>query len=139
MRGITLAQLQATGLSLEIGPPMQLPTGEDDPVKHKYRAQPQVTDDGRFDSKKELRQWEKLKQRQAQGEITGLTRDRKHTTFLLHGVNGAIICKYVGDYVYQESEQKVCEDAKGMKTPVYKLKRKMFLAEYGHEWKHKES
>lgn len=137
---ITLAQLQATGLPLEIGPPVQLPV-EHEPAKakSKYRAQPQVTEDGRFDSKKELRRWEKLKQMAAAGQIHGLTRDNKQKTFILHGVNGAIICRYVGDFVYTENGQKVCEDAKGMKTPVYKLKRKLFLDEHGNEWEHRES
>lgn len=40
--------------------------------------------------------------------------------------------KYVADFVYTDSAgQKVVMDAKGFRTPVYKLKAKLFRAKYG--------
>lgn len=108
---------------------------------HKYRAKPQVTEDGRFDSKKELKRWGELKLLQQAGEIYSLTRDRKYLTFELHAVDGTLACKYVGDFRYTENGKPlvIIEDAKGMRTPEYKIKRKLFMAEYGHLYEHRES
>jgi len=42
------------------------------------------------------------------------------------------ICKYIADFVYEERQRDGSwRDAKGMKTPVYKLKKKFVEAEYG--------
>lgn len=40
-------------------------------------------------------------------------------------------CKYVADFVYMEDGELVVEDAKGMKTDVYRIKKKMMLYKYG--------
>jgi hypothetical protein len=106
--------------------------------RHKYAAEPQITDDGRFDSKRELKRWGELKLLQTSGEITGLTRDRKSCTFSLHAANGSEVCKYVADFVYVENGKKVAEDSKGFKTDVYRIKRKLFLGCYPN-WEHRES
>jgi hypothetical protein len=107
-------------------------------MAHKYRAKPQDTEWGRFDSKKELARWNELLLLQRCGEISGLTRDRKQCTFDLHGVDGSVVCRYVGDFCYVEAGRQVVDDAKGMKTQVYRIKRKLFLAEY-KDWEHRES
>ena len=39
--------------------------------------------------------------------------------------------KYVADFVYEENGQTVVEDVKGVKTPVYKLKKRMLAEKYG--------
>lgn len=106
---------------------------------HKYRAKPQRTEDGYFPSKKELKRWNELKLLEKAGAISHLTRNTKETTFPLTGLDGSTVCKYVADFVYRESGERIAEDAKGVKTPVYKIKRKMFLAQYGEQWKHRES
>lgn len=106
---------------------------------HKYHAKKQVTEDGKFDSKAELTRWLELKQLEASGKISGLDRTRKVCTFELHGLDGTVACRYVADYVYVEEGQSIVEDCKGMKTPVYRLKRKLFLAEYGAVHVHRES
>ena len=41
-----------------------------------------------------------------------------------------IILCYEGDFEYQENGQWIVEDVKGAETDVWKLKRKMFLANY---------
>lgn len=53
-------------------------------------------------------------------------------------VNGVLICTYVADFVYLEHAGggrlvEVVEDFKGMRTPAYRLKRKLMLAVYGIE------
>lgn len=55
--------------------------------------------------------------------------------FPLH-VNGALICTYIADFVvtYGDGQTKVI-DAKGVLTPVYKLKKKLMLACLGIEVK----
>lgn len=39
--------------------------------------------------------------------------------------------KYIADFVYEKDGKTVVEDAKGMKTDVYKIKRKLMLSIYG--------
>jgi hypothetical protein len=43
-------------------------------------------------------------------------------------VNGKKICRYIADFVYIENGKEVVEDVKGMKTPVYNLKKKLMEA-----------
>lgn len=63
--------------------------------------------------------------------------------FPLKAANGAIVGTYVADFRYQESKhhhgpngafaawiEDVVEDVKGVRTPVYKLKKKLFEAQY---------
>ena len=40
-------------------------------------------------------------------------------------------CSYYADFVYTEDGNTIVEDAKGMKTEVYKIKKKLMLKEYG--------
>lgn len=51
--------------------------------------------------------------------------------FPIH-VNGVKVCSYVADFVvhFHDGHREV-HDAKGFRTDVYKLKKKMFEAEYG--------
>lgn len=46
-------------------------------------------------------------------------------------INGQLVCKYVADFRYVENGETVVEDAKGMATPVYKLKKKLMRAVHG--------
>ncbi len=46
-------------------------------------------------------------------------------------VNGKRVCRYVADFVYIENGKEVVEDVKGMKTPVYNLKKKLMEAVFG--------
>jgi hypothetical protein len=43
------------------------------------------------------------------------------------------VCDYVADFRYRKGPKGilVIEDVKGMKTPVYRLKKKWFEAQYG--------
>ena len=44
--------------------------------------------------------------------------------------------KYIADFKYLDivTDEWVIEDVKGTRTEVYKLKRKLFLAKYGHAY-----
>lgn len=101
--------------------------------RNKFGAKPQVTEDGRFDSKAELKRWEELKLLQAAEHIDGLERQVRYT---LH-VGLIPIGKIVVDFRYREPGfGVVLEDKKGGKatqTPLFKWKKKHLKAEYGHD------
>lgn len=46
--------------------------------------------------------------------------------------NGVLVCTYKSDFTYWCNGRLVIEDVKGIKTPVYRLKKKLMLAE-GYE------
>lgn len=77
-------------------------------------------------------------------------------TFILHGLDGSIVCRFVVDAVYVKAGKRIAEDVKPMRkvkdkaggwrrhpsgefvlkpfaTPAYFLKKKMMKAEYGIE------
>lgn len=80
-----------------------------------------------FDSKKEERRWNELCLLQKAGKISDLEKQKRFDIV----VNGHKICFYKADFVYQENGKQVTEDAKGMKTPVYNLKKKLLFATHG--------
>lgn len=92
--------------------------------KNKYRAQPVVTEEGRFASKKEFADWQALKLRQALGHISHLERQ---VPFDL-AFNGQHICRFVADAVFFEGGKRVVVDSKGVETPEFKLKKKLMKA-----------
>lgn len=103
----------------------------------KFRNQPQVIDNLRFASKREAGRYLELKMLQAAGAIRGLIADKRLLRFPLK-VNDQHICTYEADFQYSEMFagaiwEKVTEDAKGFKTPVYRLKKKLMLACHGIE------
>lgn len=104
----------------------KIPDIEPDKKKHKYSAKPTVVDGIRFASKREAKRYGELKLLEKLGEIEDLELQPK---FVLE-VNGILICTYVGDFSYfdKSSEQEIVEDAKGVKTPEYRLKKKLMKA-----------
>mgnify|MGYP003297339949 CR=1 FL=1 len=102
----------------------------------KYRAKKVTTEDGTFDSKKELQRWEVLKGMQEQGLISDLERQvkfellPKQILLVPRDKKGRkqkceLPVSYIADFVYIENGKQIVEDAKGMRTPEYILKRKM--------------
>jgi hypothetical protein len=85
----------------------------------------------RFASKREANRYSELKLLQKAGVLDSLVLQQ---SFPLE-VNGVLIGRYVADFHYFDCEKKevVTEDAKGVKTPVYKLKKKLMKALYGIE------
>lgn len=89
-----------------------------------------------FDSKKEAHRYLELKQLQKEGRISNL---ELQPLFKLI-VNEQLICKYKADFRYKfiphgkimkMGAWDVVEDVKGMKTAVYRLKKKLMLACHG--------
>lgn len=111
-----------------------------------------VVVDGTFDSKKEAQRYTELKSLEKAGKITGLQLQRefelipeqreKTDQIYTKGKNkgrfkpGRLLerkCSYVADFVYWDLENNcmVVEDAKGMRTKEYIIKRKLMLYKYG--------
>lgn len=93
----------------------------------KYKAQPTIVDNLRFASKKEARRYSELVMLQKAKVISDL---RLQEAFDLH-VNGILVCRYVADFSYMENGKRVIEDAKGVRTPIYTLKRNLMQAIHG--------
>lgn len=95
-----------------------------------------ITVDGlTFDSVKEASRWQELKLMERAGEITGLNRQLRIEIIPKTKLYRA--CYYVADFVYfdKRTGKTVYEDTKGMRTEVYKLKRKLLYWRHGIEIK----
>ena len=107
----------------------------------KYHNKKVVDGDLTFDSKKEYARWKELQLLQKAGEIRDLKRQEKFCLIpALSGGNGKAAQRavnYIADFVYWEPEglhwRQVIEDVKGMKTDVYRLKKKLMRWRYGIE------
>lgn len=95
----------------------------------KYGAVAVITDDGRFDSKAELRRWCDLKLLERAGQITNLERQVRFPI----AVNGVHVCDYIADFVFFENGARVVEDKKGVQTDTFRLKAKLMKALYNIE------
>lgn len=117
----------------------------------KYGNRKVTLDDGtKFDSRREYQRWLELQLLERAGRISNLRRQvkfvlipaqyREHERF---GASGQPIkplrklleheCSYVADFVYRDDElnETVVEDAKGVRTDAYVIKRKLMLERYG--------
>ncbi len=93
--------------------------------RSKYRAIRTTVDGVTFASKAEAARYSELKLLERSGYITGLILQPRFPLI----VDGKKICSYVADFGYQDkSNRHVIEDVKGVQTPVYKLKSKLFHA-----------
>lgn len=93
---------------------------------HKYHARSVQHDGQRFDSQKECDQYKILKAIEKAGHIRDL---RTQVPFRCK-VEGVHICIYYADFVYYDvvSQETIVVDAKGYRTPEYKLKKKLVEA-----------
>ena len=95
------------------------------PRKSKYGAIKTTVDGITFDSKKEARRYMELKHQEATREIFKLELQPKFDL----AVNGVKVGVYRGDFRYLDYDgNTIVEDCKGMKTPVYRLKKKLMKA-----------
>lgn len=96
---------------------------------NKFGAKPRRVGGIRFASKLEAKWWGRLQVRERAREITQLT---PHPAFPIV-VNGVTVCTYIADYAWVETANGlvVVADAKGMQTPVYRLKKKLLMATHG--------
>ena len=93
------------------------------PRKSKYRAIPTVLDGIRFASKSEAKRYGQLKLLQLAGEIRWFT---CQVPFHL-GAGVRYVCDFL--IVYADGRVEV-EDVKGMETAMFKVKKKLFEADY---------
>ena len=87
-----------------------------------------------FDSQKEYRRYGELILLLKAGKITDLKRQVKFELTPNQYINGELVeraSNYIADFTYIENGELVVEDVKGMRTDLYKLKRKMLLHLYG--------
>ena len=96
---------------------------------HKYGARRTVVDGINFHSKKEALRYGELKLLERAGEINALERQPRFTFC----INSVIMFTYVADFRYRDvrADAWVVEDVKGVKTALYKLKKKIVEADRG--------
>jgi len=97
---------------------------------NKYRNQPCVIDGHRFASKAEGKRYSELKLLERGNYITDLKLQPRHQL----KIGSDVVCTYVGDFSYIDDKGKyILEDVKGVKTSVYRLKKKLTKAILGIE------
>lgn len=144
MPRMSLEEFRRMFPDVPIPPPAQIPElspirGEGSPAKacqqrgrqNKYNAKPTVVDGIRFASKREAARYVRLRMMEDNGLITGLELQPRYPL----NVGKQKVADYVADFRYtvKATGATVVEDAKGVKTPVYRLKKKMVAAQYGIE------
>ncbi|MDR3243256.1 MAG: DUF1064 domain-containing protein [Elusimicrobiota bacterium] len=101
---------------------------------HKYHAQKTEIDGITFASKKEARRYAELKLLEQAGKIKDLQLQPRFCLqdgFVYQGKKIRQI-EYVADFQYLIGDVWIVEDCKGMRTEIYKIKKKIFLKKYGH-------
>jgi hypothetical protein len=105
---------------------------------NKYKNKKVVYKDMKFDSKKEYLRYLVLEDMQRKGEISGLQTQVPFVLvppFQLNNIKYKGM-RYIADFVYKKDGKTVVEDVKGMKTDVYKIKKKLMA--YMHKIEIKE-
>jgi hypothetical protein len=111
----------------------------------KYGNHKTTVDGITFDSQKEANRYCELKLLQKAHKISGLELQKVFVLIppkyeVVYGKRGAKrgkcierACTYKADFTYYDIEDDmwVVEDVKGMKTDVYKIKKKLMLYQYG--------
>lgn len=112
---------------------------------NKYRNRKITYNGEKYDSVKEYRRHDELKLLEKAGKISGLQRQVKFELIPAQrepdtiGKRGGVrpgkllesaVC-YYADYVYTKDGKTVVEDVKGLRTPVYIIKRKLMLYIHG--------
>jgi|TARA_Y100001973_G_C5163730_1_gene314916 hypothetical protein len=96
---------------------------------NKYNAKKTDFMGFKFDSKWEAERYGQLASMQMAGVVEDLRRQVKYDII----VNEQKICKYIADFVYtliheDGKKEKIVEDAKGVQTSDFKLKKKLMEA-----------
>lgn len=82
-----------------------------------------------FASKKEARRYVELSLQEKAKHIEDLRCQVPYDII----INGIKVCRYVADFTYiiPETRERIVEDAKGYRTPIYRLKAKLMRAVHG--------
>lgn len=99
---------------------------------NKYRAKKTTVDDIEFDSYMEAKRYRQLVTLEMAGEISDLVLQPKFRLMDRYKYNGKVIkaIDYIADFMYREDGKLVVEDVKGMRTPAYIIKSKLFIKKY---------
>lgn len=105
-------------------------------MKRKYGNRKVTLDGHTFDSKREASRYGELKLLEQAGQITGLELQPRFELIPKQRRDDGRperACEYVADFRYTDTRtgQTVIEDAKGMRTRDYILKRKLMLQVHG--------
>ena len=104
------------------------------PKKSKYGAVKTEVDGIKFDSKHEAKRYQELRLLEQAGEITNLCLQVPFE--LIPKSKYGMPIRYIADFTYNDRNgQLIVEDAKGVKTPVYRLKRRLMAELKGIEIK----
>ena len=101
---------------------------------HKYGAVPTEVDGIRFASKAEARRYGELKLLEKAGKISDLELQPRFELSVRRTLCAPVkLGHYVADFRYfdREAGQYVTEDVKGLKTPMYRWKKRHVEAQYG--------
>ena len=82
-----------------------------------------------FASKAEAARYQQLKLLVRAGDIEDLVLQPKFSIV----INDQKICTYIADFQYYQDGKIIIEDVKGVRTPVYNLKKKLVKALHGIE------
>lgn len=108
--------------------------------RSKYGAVKTTVDGIRFDSKKEAKRYKELRLLEKAGEVCRvelqpeftLCAPDNHWDISVGHTGNPVVGKYRADFCYHtKGGQFVVEDVKGMRTPLYKWKKKHVEAQYG--------
>ena len=99
----------------------------------KYGAKRTTVNGHTFASKKEAARYQELRLLERAGHITGLELQPRYELqpSFKHGGKTIRAITYVADFRYYEDGALVVEDAKGMQTQMFRMKRKMLLFVHG--------
>lgn len=102
-------------------------------MRNKYGNIKTEVDNVKFDSKHEAIRYKELKLLERAKQIKELELQPRFVlqlAFTDNQGNKHRQIEYVADFKYKEHGKEIVEDAKGMKTEVYKIKKKLFLYSY---------
>ena len=118
--------------------------------RRKYGNTKVIVDGIQFDSKREAARYQELKLLERAGVISFLQRQTKFQLIPdQHAPSNAVYtkgprkgqrkpgklleheCSYIADFCYIQNGETVVEDAKGYRTEVYRIKKKLMLERYG--------
>ena len=107
----------------------------------KYHAKKTIVDGIQFDSKREAQRYQQLKLMEKAGIICDLKMQVKRELIPAQYIDGKCVERaitYTSDFEYYvlkesigEVGKHIVEDVKGMRTDVYKIKKKLMLYKYG--------
>lgn len=101
--------------------------GKERHIRKKYGNRISWVDGMRFDSQGEANRWCQLRLLERAGEIHDLERQVP----IQLTAHGKMICKLIIDFRYRVRGELTYEDFKGVKTPDWRIKAKLFEAQEG--------